>query len=104
MHPPPFDQLFSPQILTRAYPYANANHIQITHKDKGTIQALVTGTQPYKVQMVWKDNEYTQLSCTCPYDQGLCKHLAAVLLWFIDQEVENMIASSAKASKRDAPK
>ena len=94
MNPPPFDHLFNGIIMERAYGYANENHIQINQLTQGSIHAFVYGSEQYHVQIAWEEEEYTVLNCTCPYDGGYCKHLAAVLLWCINEEVEKMVAAT----------
>lgn len=51
-----------------------------------SIEAQVSGTQTYRVQVWVKAPGHLGASCTCPYDYGGdCKHIVATLLTWLNQ-------------------
>ena len=80
---PPYNHLFTRNSLERAYGYTS--YIKNVHLSPNSISCKVKGTYPYQVDISWDENDYTELSCTCPYDyEGYCKHIAAVLIYLED--------------------
>lgn len=86
---PDYSRLFTKASLTRANDYINdIENINISSKG---ISCRVVGSARYKVNIAWNKDEYTNLSCTCPYDHGgYCKHIAAVLK-YIERQDEKII-------------
>lgn len=71
------DKYFSDRILRRGFDYFKANKVKVIYKSGSIYEALVKGTNEYKVTVDMTGDEY-RLSCTCPYESH-CKHEAAVL-------------------------
>ncbi len=81
---PPYEHLFTEKSLDRAYEYVD--YIENVRLSQNGISCKVEGSYPYKVKITWDENDYTELSCTCPYDYGgYCKHIAAVLMYLEDE-------------------
>lgn len=77
---PAYKHLFSSQTLNRAYEYVD--FVENVRLSQNSISCRVEGSYPYKVKIAWSENDYTELSCSCPYDyEGYCKHIAAALMY-----------------------
>lgn len=87
---PPYEHYFSAQSLRRAYEYVD--YVENVHLSQNSVSCKVEGSYPYKVKIAWNDDDYTELSCTCPYDyEGYCKHIAAVLMYLEEELPEESI-------------
>lgn len=96
---PPYEHLFSAQSLKRAYEYVD--YVENVQFSQNGISCKVEGSYPYKVKIAWNDNDYTELSCTCPYDyEGYCKHIAAVLMYIEEEEEFLEIPTATKKQKK----
>lgn len=75
---------FSPQLRTRGRDYQQRGRIEIVQASDTSIDALVQGTDLYQVSIdVDEDWEGgLDFECSCPYalDNGVCKHIWAMLL------------------------
>ncbi len=70
-------QYFDRTILNRGKSYYDSGKVKgLTHKGN-TYEAVVLGTDFYKVKIEISDHKYPIMHCTCPYG-GYCKHEAAV--------------------------
>lgn len=78
--PPALSKWFAADIRARGDHYLASGNVRISHASAAALQASVTGTQMYTVDITARDGAL-QLGCTCPYasEFGVCKHLWAVL-------------------------
>lgn len=78
--------------------------IELNEYDTGKWKAVVEGSQPYTVDVVFaivneKQEEIQSMECSCPYDWSLvCKHEVAVLM-----AIEEVEAKKAFAQKTGLP-
>ncbi len=73
--------LFSPRVLKRGKGCYEAGAVkQIMAAGRG-VEAVVEGSEDYKVEIEVQDGEMVNMWCSCPYaeDGDYCKHMAAVL-------------------------
>ncbi|HNY01123.1 MAG TPA: SWIM zinc finger family protein [Bacteroidales bacterium] len=82
-----FEQVIDETILTRGLKYFSKGLVNEPEElSPGCFEAIVQGTEPYRVTLSITDRQVTDHSCTCPYDMGpVCKHVVA-LLFFLQQE------------------
>ncbi|MDO9628972.1 MAG: hypothetical protein Q7I99_03640 [Acholeplasmataceae bacterium] len=75
-----FIDLFPTKMLERGYYYFKNNKIKLEKSDKGIYQFSCEGQSIYEVKAEL-DNDYNILSysCSCPYHQSECKHVASAL-------------------------
>lgn len=87
-----FEEVIDDVILKRGYDYYEAGLVKRFIKYEEGIEALVRGTEVYKVIIKTdKEENVMDFSCTCPYDLGpLCKHVVAVL--FENQLEEHVVS------------
>lgn len=76
-----FEQLIDPAILQRGRDYCDGGHVvDLEEIEAGCWQALVEGTETYRVSITIAPHAGLDWSCDCPYEWGpLCKHIAATL-------------------------
>ena len=99
---PLYEHLFTTRSLNRAYEYVD--YIENVRLSPNSISCKVEGSYPYKVKITWDENDYTELSCTCPYDYGgYCKHIAAVLMYLEDglNDMEDIAFSDSTDNTED---
>ena len=98
---------FDQSVLNRGWRYAREGAIQHITKKGSRIEAVVRGSEYYRVQIVYDGHSIEEAHCTCPYAAGgnRCKHMAAVL-YEVDQNrdktyygVETNIDTKAGSSK-----
>ncbi len=73
--------LFSPRVLKRGKGCYEAGAVkQVMAAGRG-VEAVVEGSEDYKVEIEVQDGEMVDIWCSCPYaeDGDRCKHMAAVL-------------------------
>ena len=72
---------FEPHILERGWRYARSGAVQYITRKKDVIEAVVEGSEYYKVQINYDGHYVLNAYCSCPYaaDGNYCKHMAAVL-------------------------
>ncbi|MFN0033468.1 MAG: SWIM zinc finger domain-containing protein, partial [Saprospiraceae bacterium] len=73
--------IFGRTILNRAYDYAEA--IESVEVQPGRAEAEIYGTELYEVTLEHRAGDVFG-DCSCPYDDGACKHLAALLMHLRD--------------------
>ncbi len=73
--------LFRTRILERGLDYYERGHVSALKKTETGYTAAVEGSEDYDVEIVFRDGEIYDMTCTCPYaeDGTYCKHMAAVL-------------------------
>jgi superfamily II DNA or RNA helicase len=70
------------KVRGRGYSYYRNGAAQIAHGNEEEVQALVIGTDIYRVDLYRKEDT-VHVSCTCPYFEGereTCKHIWGTLL------------------------
>jgi superfamily II DNA or RNA helicase len=70
------------KVRNRGYSYYRSGAVQIVNGNKEELQAVVTGTETYDVDL-YREEETVYVSCTCPYFEGereTCKHIWATFL------------------------
>ena len=75
-------------ILYRGEDYYLDGRVKDIERDGDVYSAHVEGTETYNTSVEVKNGELLFWSCDCPYDRGICKHVAA-LLFAIENEFEN---------------
>ena len=76
-----WENYFEPHILERGWQYARSGAVQHIIRKKDVIEAVVEGTEYYKVKIKYDGHSVLNAYCSCPYAAGgnYCKHMAAVL-------------------------
>lgn len=74
-------ELFSPRVLKRGKGYYEAGAVKQIMAAGRRVEAVVGGSEDYKVEIEVQDGEIADIWCSCPYaeDGDYCKHMAAVL-------------------------
>lgn len=74
-------ELFKPWILARGQEYYECGQVTALEETGDRIQAQVSGSQLYQVDIQKSGTNVLQMNCTCPHADGRknCKHMAAVL-------------------------
>lgn len=75
-------------ILYRGEDYYLDGKVKDIKRDGDVYSAHVEGTETYDTSVEVKNGELLYWSCDCPYDRGICKHVAA-LLFAIENEIED---------------
>ena len=76
-----WEHLFESHILDRGWSYARKGAVEYIKEKDGRIEAVVSGTEYYKVVLERTGSPVTSAYCSCPYAAKgyYCKHMAAVL-------------------------
>jgi len=84
-------KLFTTHILERGYDYYCENAVESLDISDDIIRADVIGTEDYEVEISLNNGEITDMYCSCPYalDGKNCKHMAAVLYEWSENEDED---------------
>lgn len=82
-------KLFATHILERGYDYYLENAVENIDISEDIIRADVIGSEDYEVEISLNNGEVTDMYCSCPYalDGRNCKHMAAVLYEWSENEV-----------------
>ena len=85
-----FEQYIDETILKRGLSYFRDGHVNEPERiATGMYEVIVEGTDNYTVQLSLDDGVVTEYVCNCPYDYGpVCKHIAAVLFYLQQDELE----------------
>ena len=75
-------------ILYRGEDYYLDGKVKDIERDGDVYSAHVEGTETYETSVKFKNGELLFWLCDCPYDRGICKHVAA-LLFAIENEFED---------------
>jgi len=74
------EKLIPSEILQRGYKYYTNKHvISLEENEPGVWDAVVSGNEDYEVTVEIKNGELKYWECDCPYENGICKHVAAVI-------------------------
>lgn len=76
-----FEQFIDETILKRGLTYFRTGLVEDPEElSPGFFEAIVEGSESYRVTVTIQNETITDHSCTCPYDMGpVCKHIAALL-------------------------
>jgi len=99
-------RLFNPVILERGFDYHRNKKAEILNLSADEVNAVVSGSDDYEVNIYFSDGEIEDMYCNCPYasDGNNCKHMAAVLYMFEnlkghpilrDTDVESLINNTS---------
>ena len=67
-------------IVQRGEYYYLSGRVKNIRQDWDAYTADVIWTEDYETSVEIVNDELVSCSCTCPYDRGICKHVAALLL------------------------
>ena len=83
-------KLFAIHILERGYDYYCDDAVENMEISDNIIRADVIGSEDYEVEISLSNGEVTDMYCSCPYalDGRNCKHMAAVLYEWSENEGE----------------
>ena len=83
-------KLFAIHILERGYDYYCDDAVENMEISDNIIRADVIGSEDYEVEISLSNGEVTDMYCSCPYalDGKNCKHMAAVLYEWSENEEE----------------
>lgn len=83
-------KLFAIHILERGYDYYCDDAVENMEISDDIIRADVIGSEDYEVEISLSNGEVTDMYCSCSYalDGRNCKHMAAVLYEWSENEVE----------------
>ncbi len=99
-----FEQYIEETILKRGLSYFKKGYVNEPEEiTQGVYEAIVNGSDDYKVKLTITKGIITDYSCNCPFDMGpVCKHVAAVL-FYIQQDVLDVKqeVSSQKVKKQN---
>ena len=103
------DRIFDKVIIERGRKYyEDGNIIEINRPDAKRCNALVKGTELYRVNVeLSSSGEIFSMSCTCPYARtAYCKHEAAVLMalendYMNTDTISNLKSSLEKCTKKE---
>lgn len=97
-----FQKQINNAILLRGEKYYNNGYVaSIEETGEGTWIAEVEGSETYKVELTLKNgNVISDFNCDCPYDGGICKHLAAVF-FALRSEIKKMEDQPKGVSKKN---
>jgi len=76
-----FEQLIDEAILKRGLDYYRKGLVEEPEElSPGCFEAIVQGSEPYRVILTIQNETVTDYSCSCPYDLGpVCKHVVSLL-------------------------
>ncbi len=94
-------KLFAIHILERGYDYYCENAVENIDISDDIISADVIGTEDYEVEISLSNGMVTDMYCSCPYasDGKNCKHMAAVLYKWSENDNEEDNAVNADLFK-----
>ncbi|MCL5027984.1 MAG: SWIM zinc finger family protein [Bacteroidetes bacterium] len=88
------------EILHRGYQYyTNRQVVSLEENEPGLWDAVVSGNEDYNVTVEIENGELKYWDCDCPYEDGICKHVAAVV-YAIPEIKEPEIEATNKNEKR----
>lgn len=88
---------FEPHILERGWEYYRSGAVEHLVKTENTVEAIIRGSEYYKVKIVCDRDEIEETYCSCPYAaKGYpCKHMAAALYAAENRQDESLADSSS---------
>ena len=99
-----FETIIDEKILKRgADYYEDGAVIDFEEISTGEYEAIVMGTEEYRVQFKVSDNTIVEHLCYCPYDFGpVCKHLVAAI-FYLEQDrliINHQTSATQKTQKK----
>ena len=97
------------KIWHRGEEYADKNKVSIISSNDKKIIAIVKGTKEYSVTFKFRKSKLIY-GCSCPYSEGICKHVVAVAIVWDEQHgfqkptqdtIKTITASSPPITRRD---
>lgn len=97
-----FEQFIDETILKRGLSYYKKGLVEEPEElSPGLFEAIVEGSESYRVTVAIKNETIIDYSCTCPYDLGpVCKHVTA-LLFFLQADTLGLQRKERKAALSD---
>jgi hypothetical protein len=97
-----FEQYIDESILKRGHSYFTNGYVEsVEELSSGNYEAIVSGTENYRIAFSIKDRHFLNASCTCPYDYGpVCKHMVAVFLYILQEELGMEAPKTKKPRKK----
>ena len=91
---------FEPHILDRGWRYMQAGAVSYLIKRDNEIDAIVQGSECYKVHIKYDGHAVSEAYCSCPYaaKEYWCKHIAAVL-YKADMGSDSVVTESPETSR-----
>jgi len=81
-----FEFLLSGSVLNKGHDYfENGAVARLVEGSKGLWNAVVSGSEDYKVQIHFAGKNISDCSCDCPHDAQYCKHIVAVLYAILEE-------------------
>lgn len=79
------------KIFNRGYEYFESGLVEYAsiEETNNLFQASVNGSYEYEVE-IYQQEDKIYGTCTCPYGGAVCKHVVAVLLYVLDEGVDNI--------------
>jgi len=101
-----FEQHIDGTILKRGLGYFKQGLVAEPEELRaGVYEAVVSGTEDYRVRITIKDGMVTDHVCSCPYDLGpVCKHVVALLCWLQKDQLGIRETGATKRSSRGTAK
>ncbi len=83
-------KMFAMHILERGYDYYLDNAVENLDISSDIVRADVIGSEDYEVEISLSNGNVTEMYCSCPYalDGRNCKHMAAVLYEWSENDAE----------------
>lgn len=85
-----FKDEFEEKILSRGYEYYKSGLVQDVHEDGDLIVAKINGTKTYEAFIQVEDEELIDAGCSCPYASGYCKHIASLLYYLEENDIDEV--------------
>ena len=81
-----FEFLLSGSVLHKGHDYfGNGAVARLVESSRGLWNAIVSGSEDYKVQIHFSGKDISDCSCDCPHDAQYCKHIVAVLYAILEE-------------------
>lgn len=86
-------KLFVMHVLENGYDYYRNNAVRNLEVEDDIISADVIGIEDYEVEIFLDDGEIAEMYCSCPYatNIGNCRHMAAVLYKWSENNTEENV-------------
>ena len=90
------------KIFERGEEYLTSELVnELDIDSEGIVTAKVEGTDTYEVE-VWEEEDDVGAVCDCPYDGHPCKHVAAVLLAYLDHSAKQRKAKTKQPKAKES--
>lgn len=103
-----FEQQIPENILARGLTYYKKGCVtDVTETSAGEFEAVVQGTENYRIRFQLLGHEVVDPVCSCPSDGPVCKHVAALIFYVFSKRTgqqEEPDATPKKVKKKKAEK